>query len=262
MPDIWNAKTYGQFLDLRTRPARDLLFAIPNSFAPKTVYDLGCGPGNSTILLKDRWPHAEVIGIDSSIDMLKEAKADYPHIHFIEGNIADFAPKQKVDCIFANASLQWLSHHDTLIPKLFGFLNPGGVLAIQMPNNFHSPSHQTTIHLLKNNHAWQHFLKALRYGALTKPFYHLPSYYDLFTKVDAKQTSFWETEYFQELENHQAIFDWVKGTGLRPVLSKMSDQEQADFAKAYVKAITDSYPLQANGKILLPFKRLFMIGFK
>ena len=118
MTNAWNAKIYSQFLDLRTRPARDLLSAIPDSFQPKTVYDLGCGPGNSTILLKDRWPHAEIVGLDSSLDMLEEAKTSYPDINFIEGDIAHFSPREKIDCLFANASLQWLDEHEVLIPKL------------------------------------------------------------------------------------------------------------------------------------------------
>src|SRR5688572_4859901 len=113
----WNAKDYSQFLDLRTQPSRDLLAAIPDSFQPRTVYDLGCGPGNSTVLLKDRWPHANVIGMDSSSDMLHEAKHTYPDIEFEKGDIAGFSPKEKIDCLFANASLQWLDHHEVLIQK-------------------------------------------------------------------------------------------------------------------------------------------------
>jgi trans-aconitate 2-methyltransferase len=118
MSDTWNAKTYSQFLTLRTRPARDLLAAIPDSFQPKTVYDLGCGPGNSTILLNQRWPCAKIIGLDSSPNMLQEAKNTYPKLNFIEGDIASFSPVQRADCLFANASLQWLDQHEILIPKL------------------------------------------------------------------------------------------------------------------------------------------------
>ena len=262
MIDSWNAKTYSQFLDLRTRPARDLLSAIPDSFQPKTVYDLGCGPGNSTILLKDRWPHAKIVGLDSSLDMLEEAKVSYPDINFIKGDIAHFSPIEKIDCLFANASLQWLDEHEILIPKLLQLINFGGAFGIQMPNNFHSPSHQVTIRILQNNAAWQPFLKNLRYGILTEPLYKLPWYYDLLTKSGASSLQLWETEYFQEMSDHQEIFDWVKGTGLRSVLSAMDTENQAQFANAYVKAIAKKYPLQANNKILLPFRRIFMVGYK
>lgn len=260
--DAWNAKTYAQFLDLRTQPARDLLSAILPSFHPKTIYDLGCGPGNSTVLLKERWPHAIIIGLDNSPDMLKEARASYPDITFMQGDIAQFAPMQKIDCLFANASLQWLDYHDSLIPRLLQAVSAGGAFAIQMPNNFHSPSHQTTIHLLENHPTWQPFLKRLRYGILTEPLYKLTWYYDLLTKAGAHSLRLWETEYFQEMSDYQGIFDWVKGTGLRPILMTMDQATQIEFAKAYVKAIKNKYPLQANNKILLPFKRIFMLGYK
>ena len=261
MTDSWNAKIYKQFLDARTRPARDLLAAIPNSFQPKTVVDLGCGPGNSTILLKNRWPQAKIVGLDSSSDMLNEAKNSYQDIHFIKGDIADFSITEKADCFFANASLQWVDEHDILIPRLLKLMNPGGVLGIQMPNNFHSPSHQITIRLLQSNDAWQAFLKKLRYGILSEPFYKLPWYYDLLTKSGLSFLQLWETEYFQEMSDYQEIFDWVKGTGLRLVLSAMNAEHQRQFANAYIQAISKEYPLQQNHKILLPFKRIFMIGF-
>ncbi len=262
MTDSWNAKTYSQFLDLRTRPARDLLAAIPNLFQPKTVYDLGCGPGNSTILLKNRWPHAHVVGLDSSSDMLIAAKAAYPDITFVQGDIADFAPTEKIDCLFANASLQWLDEHETLIPKLLKFINTNGVFGIQMPNNFHAPTHQITISILQNHMAWQPLLKNLRYGILAKPFYNLPWYYDLLTKAGAKDIQLWETEYFQAMSDYQAIFDWVKGTGLRPVLSAMDEKNQIQFASTYLKAVAKAYPIQENHKILLPFRRIFILGYR
>jgi trans-aconitate 2-methyltransferase len=260
MEDSWNAKNYSQFLDLRTRPARDLLSYIPASFQPKTVYDLGCGPGNSTILLKNRWPHAKIVGLDSSPAMLKEARASYPDIHFMEGDIAHFSPQEKIDCLFANASLQWLDEHETLIPKLLQTINPGGAFGIQMPNNFHSPSHQVTVRILQSNIAWRPLLNNLRYGILTEPLYKLTWYYDLLIKSGAGSLQLWETSYFQEMSDHREIFDWVKGTGLRPVLSAMDSDYQAQFADAYIKAIAREYPRQTNNKILLPFRRIFMCG--
>jgi trans-aconitate 2-methyltransferase len=258
----WNAQRYKQFLDLRTQPARDLVSAIPDNFQPKTVVDLGCGPGNSTILLKERWPQAEVIGLDSSPEMLAEAKKLYPDLIFIKDDIAQFAPAAKIDCLFANASLQWLDDHNTLIPRLSGFLNSQGILAIQMPNNFHSPTHQTILHILQSKAAWKPLLKKLRYGILTKPLYHLPKYYDLLTKSELHSLRIWETTYFQEMTNYQEMLDWVKGTALHVVFSLMNHEEQSEFSEAYISAIAKEYPLQENQKILLPFKRIFMVGIK
>lgn len=260
MSDIWNADIYSQFLDLRTLPARDLLSAIPNTFQPKTVYDLGCGSGNSTVLLKHRWSDAQIIGFDASPAMLAEAESLYPSINFIEGNIEDFSPMEKVDCIFANASLQWLDEHQIIIPKLIACLRTKGILAIQMPNNFHAATHQVGIEILQNHEAWRPLIKKLRYRKLTQPLYHLPFYYDVFTKINATVLRLWETEYFQELNNYSEIYNWIKGTGLRPILSVMSEEDQILFENSYIKAIAKEYPLQANGKVLLPFRRVFMVG--
>jgi len=259
---MWNAKIYSQFLELRTRPARDLLAAIPDSLQPQTVYDLGCGPGNSTILLKNRWPHANVVGLDSSDSMLEEAKTAYPDINFIKGDIAQFAPSEKIDCLFANASLQWLDAHEILFPRLLQFINTGGVLGVQMPNNFHSPSHQVTLKVLQNNSAWQPLLKNLRYGVLTEPLYKVAWYYDLLAKAGAHSLQFWETEYFQEMADYQEIFDWAKGTTLRSVLLTMDNESQLQFRDAYIKIIAKEYPLQANNKVLLPFRRIFMVAYR
>ncbi len=260
MTDIWNAKTYAKFLDLRTKPACDLLFAIPPSFKPQLVYDLGCGPGNSTILLKDPWPQAKIVGLDSSRDMLEEAKKDYPELEFLQADLSDFSPTQKLDCIFTNAALQWVGGHEILIPKLLSFLKPGGILAIQIPNNFHCPSHQVTVRLLETNPKWRPLLQSLRYGRLDAPFYSASAYYDILSEAKATPIQIWETEYMQEVGSHQGIFNWVQGTGLRPILTKMDQADQLEFEKAYVDAVSKEYPLQKNGKVLLPFRRLFMVA--
>jgi len=258
--DIWNAKMYSQFLESRTRPAQDLLNAIPAAFEPNIIYDLGCGPGNSTILLKNRWPNAQVVGLDSSSDMLAKAKNSYPNIDFINGDIAHFSPKEKIDCLFANASFQWLDKHETLIPNLLRHINPSGMFAIQIPNNFHCPSHQVAINLLQTHPMWQPLLKNLFYGALKKPLYYLPWYYDVLTKAQATSLQLWETTYFQEMSHHEDIFNWINGTGLRPVLSMMDADNQSEFMNAYIKAISTQYPIQENNKILLPYQRIFMTG--
>lgn len=258
MSDIWNAATYSKFLEQRTRPATDLLFAVPTHLQPKTVYDLGCGPGNSTILLAERWPQAKIIGLDSSPDMLQQAESSYPELNFVEGDISSFTPQEKVDGIFANAALQWVENHQELLPRLASCLNPGGFLAVQMPNNFHFPSHQVTVGLLQQHASWEKYLKLLRYGVLHKPYFNPPWYYDLLSQQQGS-LFIWQTEYYQEMADHQQIFNWVQGTGLRPVLTKMTNVEQQEFAEAYVKAVSKEYPVQLNGKVILPYLRIFLL---
>ncbi len=260
--NFWDASTYSQFLGPRTRPARDLLAVVSKNLSPRVIYDLGCGPGNSTILLKDRWPEAKVIGVDSSDSMLEQARKEYPDMEFIQGDIAEFKTDGGADLIFANASLQWVANHNQVIPRLINDLNPQGILAIQMPNNFHMPAHQTTIKLLQNNPSWRPLLKHLIYGELNQPLYDLRRYHNLLTGSGLMELQLWETEYFQEMPDHQAIFDWSKGTGMRPALTRMGETDQGIFTKAYIEQLTHVFPLQANGKVLFPFRRLFMLGTK
>ena len=258
----WNVDIYSKFLDLRTRPARDLLAAIPASFQPKIVYDLGCGPGNSTVLLKNRWPEANVTGVDSSAEMLKKASSEHPDICFTTGDIEHFSSSEKVDCLFANASLHWCDTHEILIPKLVKTIHDGGFFAMQMPNNFHAPTHQVAVQVLQSHAEWHQYLDKLIYGPMAKPRYLLSEYYDLLTVSGMHAIQCWETEYYQKMPNYRGIFDWVSGTVLRSLLAKMDDVTRKKFADAYVDTISNAYPLQADGSVLPPFRRVFVVAAK
>ena len=263
MTNFWVADTYTRFLDQRTRPARDLLYALPNSFSPFHIYDLGCGPGNSTQLLQARWPDAQITGIDSSEDMLATAKRDYPQIKFEKGDITQFSlthAAAKADLIFTNAALQWVDQHDQLIPRLAENLAAGGYLAIQMPNNFHLPSHQTTLTVLSEHANWQALQAHLRYEKRSTPLFLPEYYYDLFAQSGLVSTYLWETHYIQEMDSHHAIYDWASGTGLRPILSRLPEAEQLEFKQRYIAHLTSAYPTQANEKVLFPFRRMFLIA--
>ncbi len=136
----WDAEHYLRFADERTRPARDLLAQIA-IVAPQRVVDLGCGPGNSTALLRERWPDAALEGLDSSQDMLAAARRDYPGIAFVAGDIAAWSPVEPYDVVFSNAALQWVGSHAELLPRLIAAVKPGGVLAVQMPRNHDFATH-------------------------------------------------------------------------------------------------------------------------
>src|SRR5436190_12866644 len=113
----WDAKQYLRFADERAQPALDLLARIDLA-TPRRIVDLGCGPGNSTGLLRDRWPEAAITGLDSSADMLAAARRDHPGIEFVVGDIASWAPAQPYDLVFSNAALQWVGNHEHLLPQL------------------------------------------------------------------------------------------------------------------------------------------------
>jgi trans-aconitate 2-methyltransferase len=253
----WNAEQYLKFEDQRTRPARDLLAQVPLQEARKVV-DIGCGPGNSTELLVRRWPTATVIGVDTSADMLRQARERLPAQNFIEANIAHWAPPAGTDVIFANAVFQWVPDHLRHLKRLAGTLSPGGVLAVQMPDNLEEPSH-ILMREVAYLEPWRKQLSKaaeLRDG-LPKP----GTYYDALQPL-CHRLEIWHTIYNHVLDDAAAIVEWVKGTGLRPFLEPLELPERKLFVAEYTARIAASYLPQADGKVLLRFPRLFIVAVR
>ncbi|HTW50666.1 MAG TPA: trans-aconitate 2-methyltransferase [Stellaceae bacterium] len=254
MAHEWDATQYLRFSDARTLPAIDLLSRI-ELIAARLVVDLGCGPGNSTAPLKARWPEAVVTGIDSSEELLAAARRDHPGIDFMQGDIATWAAATPVDVIFANASLQWVGVHDRLVPHLFEQVTPGGVLAVQMPRNHDFATHRLMRQVAAEG-PWRDRLSDARDPSPVKP----PEfYYDLLAPRAATFT-IWETNYIQVMEGAPAIIAWLRGTGLRPFLARLNEAERPAFLDRYAALLTQEYKPQADGKILLPYPRLFFIA--
>ncbi len=256
MAHEWDAGHYLRFADARTLPAVDLLSRIEVE-APQRVVDLGCGPGNSTGLLVRRWPAAAVTGIDSSDNLLDAARRNHSGAQFSLGDIRDWAPAERQDVVFANASLQWVGDHDRLMPHLLDQVAAAGVLAVQMPRN-----HDFATHALMRQVAaegeWRGRLDGAREPSPVQP----PEfYYDLLAPRSAGFT-IWETNYIQVMEGVDAIIAWLHGTGLRPFLARLTEAERPVFLARYAALLKDAYPAQADGKILLPYPRLFFIAAK
>jgi trans-aconitate 2-methyltransferase len=192
--------------------------------------------------------------------MLAKASKEHSDIIFKEGNFGAFHPEEKVDLLFANASLHWIKDHYSLFPQLVSTLNKGGYFAVQMPNNAHAPTHQSIIKILQANPAWHKFMEGLFFTELAQPMFSTTRYYDLLTAAGLVDLTLWETEYVQEMADHQAIYNWVSGSALRPILDKLNESEQQEFEQAYLELISKAYPTQANGKVLLPFRRFFVVG--
>jgi trans-aconitate 2-methyltransferase len=256
MAHAWDADRYLRFADARTLPATDLLSRIALADAARVV-DLGCGPGNSTVPLKARWPAASVSGVDSSAELLAAARRDHPGIAFEQSDIAIWAAAEPCDVIFANASLQWVGDHQRLMPRLFDQVAPGGVLAVQMPRNHDFATHRLMRQVAAEGE-WRDRLAGARDPSPVQP----PEfYYDLLAPRSAGFT-IWETNYIQIMEGVPAIIAWLHGTGLRPFLARLTEAERPAFLDRYAALLAEAYPAQADGKILLPYPRLFFIATK
>jgi trans-aconitate 2-methyltransferase len=253
----WDAQQYLKFEDERTRAARDLLAQIPVAGA-RGVVDVGCGPGNSTELLAQRWPQARVTGIDTSADMLRQARERLPQATFIEANVSHWAPPVGTDVVFANAIFQWVPDHLAQLKRLTAALPTGGVLAVQMPDNMDEPSHvmmREVAQLPQFQDRLVHVLEAR--GELPKP----GAYYDALRPL-CQRLDIWHTVYNHVLDDAGAIVEWVKGTGLRPFLDPLEVPERKEFLEIYKARIAASYPPQVDGKVLLRFPRLFLVVVK
>lgn len=252
----WSARQYVAFEDERTRPVRDLLAAVPTRNV-RVAVDIGCGPGNSTEALRARFPNAAIAGLDNSADMLAAARKRLPDVRFDQVDIATWSDPGPFDLILANAVLQWLPDHARVLPALAGKLGAEGSLAVQMPDNLDEPAHVLMREVAANG-PWSSKLsgvvgkRAARQGARW--------YYELlqshFRSVDV-----WVTTYHHRLaDGAQGVVEWFKGSGLRPFLDPLDDAERAAYLERYTRAIRQAYAPLADGAVLLPFPRLFIVA--
>ena len=251
----WNPELYRRFEDERTRPARELLARVALD-RPKLVYDLGCGPGNSTELLTARFPNARVVGTDNSEAMLVSARKRLPNCEFELSDIAQWLPAVAPDLIYANAALQWVGDHPALLPRLFAMLAPGGVLAIQMPDNRDEPTHR----LMREVAALDPWAATIGDAAAVRTkILGLNAYYDLLA-AEAAEVDVWRTAYQHPMETPAAIVEWVRATGLRPFIDPLSAEHRAAYLAEYERRIALAYLPRSDRRLLLAFPRLFIVA--
>ncbi len=248
----WNPAAYLRFESERTRPAADLLARVPLT-APVLVFDLGCGPGNSTHLLAERFPHARLVGIDSSEAMLAAARHRCPGAEFLRGDLASWMSPERPDLIYSNAALHWLPAHGQLLPRLLAQLAPGGVIAIQMPDNLGEPSHR----LMRDIAAEPRFA-AYTHSVERPPLLTVQAYYDLFAPF--AEVDVWRTTYHHPLAGADAIVEWLQTSGLKPFLDALPPALRDPFRCEYRRAVDAAYPARADGTRLLAFPRLFIVA--
>jgi len=247
----WNADQYLKFADQRTRPCRDLVSAISLSDVRRAI-DLGCGPGTSTRVLAERWPDAEIAGLDNSKPMIQVAQNEQPERSWIVRDIAEWAAEEnggQFDLVFSNAALHWVDRHDWLFPRLIERVRPGGVLAVQMPADINALPHQLMRDLSPP-------------GVRVKGWHlHDPAFYYDLLAPHAAHLDIWETIYQQVMPNADAIVEWYRGSGMRPFLEALATDELRErFLADYTAGIRTAFPARPDAKVLFPFRRFFLIA--
>lgn len=248
---MWNPEQYSKFEKERTLPSYDLSNAIVHNNV-KNIIDIGCGIGNSTAVLKEKFPNAEVTGADNSDSMLLSARKNHPDINFVKIDVSDLSKvNERYDVVFSNACIQWVPDHKNLLRNMMGLLNGGGVLAVQIPLQYKHPMHRIIQETAKSE-KWFGKLNDIR------PFYILTEseYFDILSRL-SDNFRIWETVYFHTMPSHQAIIEWYKGTGLRPFLEQLSDDDKKLFEEDILNKVKKEYPSQENGEIIFRFPRLF-----
>jgi trans-aconitate 2-methyltransferase len=250
---VWDPQQYLRFGDERARPFRELVSRI-GATDPRFVVDLGCGPGTLTNELAERWPNAQIIGVDSSPEMIATARQGAaPSVEYVEADASAWRPAQPIDVVVANALFQWVPDHLVVFADLVGQLAPDGWFAFQVPGNFDARSH-TRIRDLRRSTRWRHRLADTSHGAVHTPVTYARYFMGLGLVVDA-----WETTYVQVLTGDDAVLEWLKGTTLRPILALLDDREQAEFLDELAERLRHDYP-PSGGVTLFPFRRIFVVA--
>ena len=253
-PEGWDPLQYLRFGDERLRPALDILARVPLT-APARIVDLGCGPGNVSTILKQRFPGAAVTGLDGSAAMLEKARKAAPDCSFVQGDFFTWVPTEKPDLIYSNAALHWVDQHATLFPRLLSLLTPGGVLAIQMPAMHREPLRTLPL-TIGTTGPWA---EALR-GVTSAPDPLEPGAYWDILRPRVADLDLWETTYMHALKGENAVGEWAQGSSLRPFLDALPTELRAPFRAAYDTEANKIYPRRADGITLLPFRRLFLVA--
>ncbi|MDE8586264.1 trans-aconitate 2-methyltransferase [Arthrobacter sp. NQ4] len=255
----WDPAKYVKFDDHRNRPFFDLTGRI-HADRPARVVDLGCGPGNLTAALAERWPGAQVVGLDSSAEMLAKAAPlaqAVPALRFEHADIAEWMPTGETDVVVSNAALQWVPGHQDLMRRWLKALRPGSWFAMQVPGNFNAPSHSLMRELAASGRWAARLGGVLRGGeSVGEPADYLGILLDAGCAADA-----WETSYQQVLQGPDPVLEWVRGTALRPVMAVLGDDDARHFEEEYAAALRAAYPQGAHGTVY-PFRRIFAVGRK
>jgi trans-aconitate 2-methyltransferase len=252
----WNPELYLDYKNERTQPAIDLANRIEIN-NPENIIDIGCGPGNSTEVLLSKWPNAKIQGIDNSAAMIKKAGEIYPDQEWQVKDAEDINDSTKYDIVFSNAIIHWIPDHESLFEKLINITNGKGVLAIQMPLYLEMPV------AILSDKIFKQLFPDNKFDINDLITIHPGNYY--FNLLDSKIENFyiWETSYLHIMGSAQKIYEMVETTGMKPYLDRIqNDDDRTRFRNNVIDGISHAYKSEKSGKIIFPFKRLFIIAYK
>jgi len=253
----WNPGKYLEFKNERTQPSIDLVERIDLK-DPKTIIDIGCGPGNSTQILVNKYPNSYIVGLDSSINMIEKAQSDYPNQNWIHGYAEKLNDDKKYSLVFSNAALQWINNHEILIPNLWKIVDENGAFAAQIPSFARMPINTVINNIIKKTQ-WN---KKLIKRSWEEELNDLNSYYELLSKYTNK-IFLWETHYFHIMQSMKGIVDFIDSTALKPYMEQLSTEKDRNiFEDEILDECYKYYKVQSNGNVLFPFIRMFMIAYK
>jgi trans-aconitate 2-methyltransferase len=257
MVSRWDPDSYLKFERERTLPSRDLVSRIELT-DPRRIIDIGCGPGNSTSVLREAWPGADVIGLDNSEEMISKARSTYPASRWILADAAEWRSGDTYDLVFSNATLHWIADQEKALGNLFAQVAEEGALAAQVPCNTESPLFKALVSVSESAE-WNQVMA----GCSAQIFYRDELfYYGLLSRLSAR-IEMWITTYLHVMESHQDLIDWYSSTGMKMYLERIgSDVKRREFTSQVLEACKAHYPRQQNGRILFPFRRIFFVAYK
>jgi trans-aconitate 2-methyltransferase len=253
----WDAEQYLKFSEERTQPVRDLIGRILLENPPR-IMDLGCGPGNSTAELRNRWPVSRVAGLDSSPEMIVRARQSCAQGEWHVGDATCWKAEEPFSLVFSNAMFHWVQDHERVFPRVLDQVARGGALAIQVPAHYDSPLHREILDV-SHDPAWTKRMEGARKGLTNHP----PEfYYDLLGQ-STRRLDIWQTTYYHALAGPEGVLEWFRGSGLRPFLEALEDEaERRRFEALLLERYKSAYPRREDGRILFPFRRLFFVAYR